>query len=29
MTEKNERWVVTHATEHGAVRMWWVERSGG
>jgi hypothetical protein len=21
----DERWIVTHATEHGATRMWWVD----
>lgn len=21
----DEKWLVTHASEHGAVRMWWVD----
>jgi hypothetical protein len=23
----DERWIVTHATEHGATRMWWVDEA--
>lgn len=23
----NERWMVTHTTESGATRMWWVDRA--